>query len=194
MTRTGQLPNLLLNAPDGRSRLRHLLDRFDAEYDLILLDTQGSVSPLQDAAVLASNLLISPLPPDMLSAREFTRGTMGMLDRLRPMERLGLFVPPLVAVLNRFDRTRDAAQIAAALRKEFFGDPQGRIRLLSTVIPNLVAYREAARAGRPVHRHESRSPAGRVAPAAAATMLSLAREVLPDWDLDAAPNAEAVPA
>ena len=189
---TGQLPNLLLHAPDGRSRLKYLLDRFDSEYDLILLDTQGSVSALQDAAVLASNLLISPLPPEMLSAREFNRGTMGMLDRLRPMERLGLSVPPLVAVLNRFDRTRDAAQIAAALSEDFFAEAHGRIRLLNTVIPNLVAYREAARAGLPVHRHESRRPSGRVAPAAAETMLSLAREVLPDWDLKATPSTEAV--
>jgi chromosome partitioning related protein ParA len=149
-----------------------------------VLDTQGSLSALQDAAVLAADLLISPLPPEMLSAREFSRGTIGMLDRLRPMERLNVPVPPLVAVLNRIDRTRNAAQIAAALRDEIFTEAQGRIRLLDTVIPNLVAYREAASLGVPVHRHESSRPSGRAAPAALETMLALARELLPASKLE----------
>jgi len=181
---TGQLPNLLLHAPDGRTRLKHLLDGFELQYDFVVVDTQGSLSALQDAAVLAADLLISPLPPEMLSAREFSRGTIGMLERLRPMERLNAPVPPLVAVLNRIDRTRDAAQIAGALRAELFAEAQGRVRLLDTVIPNLVAYREAASLGIPVHRHEAVRPLGRTAPAAFETMRALAREVLPDCGLD----------
>jgi len=183
---TGQLPNLLLHAPDGRTRLRYLLDRLDAGYDVVVVDTQGSLSALQDAAVLAADLLISPLPPEMLSAREFSRGTIGMLERLRPMERLGVPVPPLAAVLNRIDRTRNAAQIATALRDELFTAAQDRIRLLETAIPNLVAYREAACLGIPVHRHESSRPPGRTAPAALETMLALARELLPGCVLDLA--------
>jgi len=190
---TGQLPNLLLHAPDGRTRLKHLLDCFEREYDLVVLDTQGSVSALQDAAVLAADLLISPLPPEMLSAREFGRGTVQMLERLRPMARLGVPVPPLFAVLNRVDRTRDAAHIAAALREEIFAQAEGRIRLLDTVIPNLVAYREAARLGVPVHRHEPTQPSGRSAPAALDTMLALGREVLPGWQLHCGRRKEAVP-
>jgi len=181
---TGQLPNLLLHAPDGRTRLRHLLDQIDTPYDVVILDTQGSLGVLQDAAVLASDLLISPLPPEMLSAREFSRGTLDMLERLRPMSQLGLPVPPLVAVLNRIDRTRNALQIAAALRDELFTASKDRIRLLETVIPNLVAYREAACLGVPVHRHESTRPVGRTAPAARETMLALAHELLPDRAAD----------
>lgn len=174
-----ELPNLLLHAPDGRTKLRHLLGHFDREYDLIVIDTQGSLSALQDAAVLAADLLLSPLPPEMLSAREFSRGTLGMLERLRPMERLGIAVPPLRAVLNRVDRTRDAAQIAAALGEALFAEGDGSVQLLDTVIPNLVAYREAARLRVPVHRHESSRPPGRQAAAARDTILALAREVLP---------------
>ncbi len=183
---TGQLANLLLHAPDGRTRLRHLLDQLDTPYDLVILDTQGSLGVLQDAAVLASDLLVSPLPPEMLSAREFSRGTVSMLGRLRPMSQLGLSVPPLVAVLNRIDRTRNAAQIAAALRDELFATSKDRIGLLNTMIPNLVAYREAASIGVPVHRHEPIRPPGRTAPAARETMLALAQEILPDRVFDVA--------
>jgi chromosome partitioning related protein ParA len=189
---TGQLPNLLLHAPDGRTRLKHLLERLGAEYDLTIIDTQGALSALQDAAVLAADLLVSPLPPEMLSAREFTRGTIRMLERLQPMERLGLSVPPLVAVLNRIDRTRNAAQIAAALRDELFVDAACSIRLSETVIPNLVAYREAASLGIPVHRHEALRPLARKTPAALETMLDLAQELLPDCPLDGAPVDAAV--
>jgi len=149
----GQLPNVLLHAPDGRLRLKYLLEAFEPDYDLILLDTQGSLSALQDSAVLAADLLLAPLAPELLSAREFSRGTLGMLDRLAPMERVGSPAPPLLAVINRLDRTRDARAIASALREEVFAE-RNEIRLLETVIPNLVAYREAARGGLPVHRHE----------------------------------------
>lgn len=180
---SGQLPNLLLHAPDGRTRLRYLLERFDVIYDLIIIDTPGSLSALQDAAVLAADLLVSPLPPEMLSAREFSRGTMSMLERLRPMQRVGIPVPPLAALLNRLDRTRDAAEIGAALRQELFARAELDVRLLETAIPNLVAYREAARLGIPVHRHESRRLAGRAVPGPGDTMRSLARELLPDWSL-----------
>ena len=175
---TGQLPNLLLHAPDGRTRLRHLLDRFDDKYDVVVIDTPGSLSALQDAAVLAADLLLSPLPPEMLSAREFSRGTIAMLERLRPMERMRIPVPPLAAVLNRIDRTRNAAEIAAAVRNELFRSAASQIRLLDTEIPNLVAYREAAALGIPVHRHEPRRPAGRTSPAALETMEALVTELL----------------
>jgi len=180
----GQLPNVLLHAPDGRLRLKYLLGTFDTEYDFILLDTQGSLSALQDCAVLAADLLLAPLAPELLSAREFSRGTLAMLDRLEPMGRAGSPVPPLVAVINRLDRTRDARAIASTLREEIFAKQESRIRLLQTAIPNLVAYREAARLGIPAHRHEPKRPARRTAPAARDTMIALARELLPDWRLD----------
>lgn len=182
---TGQLPNLLLHAPDGRTRLKHSLAHFDSAYDFVVLDTPGSLSALQDAAVLAGDLLIAPVPPEMLSAREFSRGTRSLLRRLEPMARLQLPVPPLVAVLNRIDRTRNAKDIAAALRAQFAEEPGESIRLLDTVIPNAVAYREAATLGVPVHRHECVRPTGRVNPSALETLCGFVSEVFPTLPLDA---------
>ena len=180
----GQLPNALLHAPDGRLRLKYSLEAFETDYDLILIDTQGSLSALQDCAVLAADLLLAPLAPELLSAREFSRGTLAMLDRLEPLGCAGSPVPPLAAVINRLDRTRDARTIASTLREGIFVKQVKRIRLLQTVIPNLVAYREAARLGIPAHRHEPKRPAGRTAPAARDTMTALARELLQDIGLD----------
>lgn len=172
----GALQNWILHTPDGRVRLKHLLAKFDETYDIILIDTQGAVGPLQDAAVLAADLLLSPIPPEILSAREFTRGTLGMLERLQPMRYLGASVGQLYGVIYRIDRTIDAERIEQELRRESSAD-QEQIRIMETVIPAMVAYRESATAQIPVHRWEVKRTGP--TPSARDTMLTLVRELFP---------------
>ncbi|EGH33577.1 chromosome partitioning related protein, partial [Pseudomonas syringae pv. japonica str. M301072] len=114
-----QLISLLLQAADGRLRLASLLKAFEGQFDLILIDTQGARSVMLEMVVLASDLAVSPLPPNMLSAREFNRGTLQMLDGLRPYSRLGLHVPQIKVVVNCLDQTVDARQIHDAIRVTF---------------------------------------------------------------------------
>jgi len=90
----GQLTTLLLHAPDGRFRLRHLLERFRPHYDVMLIDTQGARSVLLEMAILAADRLLSPITPEMLAAREFRRGTLKLLKDLAPYQRLGITPPP----------------------------------------------------------------------------------------------------
>lgn len=173
----GKLENWLLHAPDGRIRLRYLLANLDEVYDVILIDTQGAIGVLQDAAVLAADFLVSPIPPEILSAREFSRGTIAMIERLRPMVNMGAPVGPLRGLIYRQDRTVDARLIAQQLKRETFGPSKGAITILDTVIPNTVAYREAATKRIPVHRWETQRPG----PTASAqeTMLALVHELFP---------------
>lgn len=177
----GRLQDWILHTPDGRVRLRHTLEQVDF-YDVTIIDTQGAVGPLQDAAVCAAQVLLSPIPPEILSAREFARGTLGMLERLRPMQFLGAPLGPLYGVINRMDRAGEAGRIAAELQRESFAPSRGAIRILDTVIPSTVAYREAATARMPIHRYEPRrrgpTPSGRD------VMLSLVRELLPHLSID----------
>ncbi len=149
----GKLPDWILHAPDGRFRLKRLLKRLEA-YEFILIDTQGAAGPLQDTAVLAADLLISPIPPELLSAREFARGTIGMIERLSRMEDMGFPLGNLYGLIYRMDRTADARATAEALRAMSYGPSRGRIMILEAVIPATVAYREAASAQQPVHRFE----------------------------------------
>ena len=85
----GALQNWILHTPDGRVRLKHLLNRFDDNYDFVLIDTQGAVGPLQDAAVLAADMLLSPIPPEILSARDYnkleeeSRKTIGIIQKIK---------------------------------------------------------------------------------------------------------------
>lgn len=66
---------------DGRERLKRAVDGLEG-YDFIVIDTQGADGPIQDIGVLAADLLLSPIYPEALTAREFLRGTMNILNRL----------------------------------------------------------------------------------------------------------------
>lgn len=176
----GQLSSLLLHAPDGRLRLRHLLPTFQAHYDLLLIDTQGARSVLLEMALLASDLALSPVTPEILAARELRRGTLQLLDDIAPYRQLGIQPPPLHLLINRVHPvSADARQIQQALRQVFGGT--GGIQVLHTAVPAIDAYPRAATRQLPVHWLEFRKPSGRVAPAALETMRALACELFPAW-------------
>lgn len=174
----GNLPHWLLNRIDRGFRLRFALQSpavVDA-YDCVLIDTQGAVGPLQDAAVLAADILISPITPEILSAREFKDGTMELLERLEPGGALGASLGPMKAVIYRQDRTADARVIASGIREDFI-KLKGRVSVLDTVVPHAKAYKEAATLRLPVHRHERKRDG--VMPSACAVMHQLAWELIP---------------
>ena len=173
---SNKLRDWIRDTPDGRVRLKYLLGKPGLGYDFVLIDTQGAVGPLQDAAVVAADLLLSPIPPEILSAREFMRGTVAMIKNLQPMARMGTPIGPLFGVIYRMDRTLDAKQIAQELRDTPFKAGKGAITLLETVIPSAVVYREAATHKIPVHKLERKGATHN----AKATMLALAHELIPN--------------
>lgn len=179
----GQLNTLLLHAPDGRLRLRHLLPLFQDHYDLMLIDTQGARSVLLEMAVLASDLALSPVTPEILAARELHRGTLQLLRDIAPFRQWGIDTPPLQLLLNRVPAVSKSARlIQQALRQIYQNEPG--VRVLTTGIPAIETYLRAASLGSPVHRVEVRRPVGRIAPAALETMRALACELLPEWQAE----------
>jgi chromosome partitioning related protein ParA len=159
------LQHWLHGRPDARTRLSRALQNpcVLEHYDYVLIDTQGAIGPLQTAAAFAADTLISPLPPDTPSVREFRSGTLRVLQRLEhddsePRAELA----PIQAVICKFDYTRNARQLLHELRAEF--DAGDRVTILDTVIPNAVAYKDAFTARRPVHQISrqggSRFPSG----------------------------------
>lgn len=176
----GQLNTLLLHAPDGRLRLRNLLPVFHPHYDLLLIDTQGARSVLLEMAVLASDLALSPVTPEILAAREFRRGTLQLMQDIAPYQRLGIEPPPLHLLINRVHPiSSNARVIQQALRDLFANEPD--IVALKASIPAIEAYPRASTLALPVHRVEYRRPRGRITPAAFDTMRALACELLPTW-------------
>jgi chromosome partitioning related protein ParA len=125
---------------------------------------------------MAADILVSPITPEILSAREFKDGTMELLERLEPGSALGATLGPVKAVIYRQDRTVDARLIASGIREDF-ARFKGRVSVLDTVVPHAKAYKEAATLRVPVHRHERRH-AG-VMPSASAVMHQLVWELIP---------------
>ncbi|VVN70358.1 ParA family protein [Pseudomonas fluorescens] len=175
----GRLTTLLLHAPDGRLRLRNVLDHFRPRYDL-LIDTQGARSVLLEMAILASDLALSSITPEMLAARELRRGTLKLLNQLEPFRHLGMSLPSLRLLLNEVNAIRIGTRIIIrGLRETFTG--AANISVLDTVVPDAVAYLNAASLGLPVHRIETRRSRNRRSPSALETMQAMAIELFPEW-------------
>lgn len=181
----GSLQTWLATRIDRAVRIKLALrnPQINERYDVVLIDTQGAVGHLQDAAVLASDILISPVSPDILSAREFTSGTQDLLDRLEPSSALGITVPAMRAVIYRLEHTNDSRTIARVIREKFVS-LRGRVSVLNAAVPHAVAYRKAATAQIPVHWLDPLR-AGRI-------MHALLWELIPSLDGCCAANCEGV--
>ena len=176
----GELNTMLLHAPDGRLRLRHLLPALAPMYDLVLIDTQGARSVLLEMAVLASDKALSPVTPEILAARELQRGTLQLIDEIAPYRHLGIVPPALQLLINRVHPVSSNAKLIKQALHEMFEGHAG-VHVLNTDVPAIEAYPRASTRGLPVHRIEYRQPHGRVAPAALDTMQALAGELFPEW-------------
>ncbi|CAK7032456.1 ParA family protein [Saezia sanguinis] len=179
--RDGQLGTMLLHAPDGRFRLRNLLPVFEANYDLLLIDTQGARSVMLEMAVIASNRLISPVTPEALAAREFKRGTLQLIEDIAPYKRLGIEIPVIDMLINRVPTVSSNARLIQQTLREVFGSADG-IRVLHTTIPAIEAYQHSSTLKMPVHRYERFKPVKRTAPAALETIRALTIELFPQWE------------
>lgn len=191
----GCLDIVVANAPEGTLQdwLAQRIDRairirkavrspyIDEAYDVVLIDTQGAVGHLQDAAVLAADVLLSPVSPDILTAREFTSGTLELLNRLEPSADMGITVPPMKALIYRMERTKDSRDIAKSIRSEYV-NLRARVDVLDATVPHAVAYKQAATAQLPVHWLD---PAR-----GGATMHQLVWELIPSLAGSVAPNCE----
>ena len=175
----GQLNTLLLHAPDGRLRLKNLLHVFETFYDVVLIDTQGARSVIVEMSVLASDMMLSPIPPEMLAARELHRGTLALLQSLAPYEQLGVRPPPARLLLNQVNLSRRDTRLIIQSQSADYVAHNG-VTLCSAVVLDRVAYLNAASLGLPVHRIDYRpSPSGGLS--AAQSMRQLALELFPEW-------------
>lgn len=175
-----QLGTLLLHAADGRLRLRNMLPAFQSHYDLVLIDTQGARSVMLEMAILASDQAISPITPEILSARELQRGTLQLVDEISPYRHLGVQPPVLHLLINRLPAISSNAHLIQQTLRLVFRDRPG-VQILQTELPAIEAFPRSATQGLPVHRLEYRRPSGRQTPSALDIMKSLAIELFPQW-------------
>jgi chromosome partitioning related protein ParA len=174
-----ELQHWLHNQPDRRSRLALALSSpvVTNNYDFVLIDTQGAIGPLQTCSAFAADTLLSPLPPDTASIREFRTGMLQVLHRLEQSEsEPTTALAPIRAVICKFDYSRDAKAILRELQSEFTAND--KVDFIQTVIPDAVAYKEAFSLRVPVHKHNIQG--GRRMPSAYEVMHRIVWDLVPD--------------
>ncbi|MCX8959061.1 ParA family protein [Erwinia psidii] len=183
------LPSAMLHAADGRLRLRNILQHpAFRRYDSIIVDSKGATGVMTELSLLSStgNVMgvVKPILPDV---REFIRGSLHMLSRLKTYENYGIRLPDISILVNCIENTTlDRAAmngLATIIREKHYDasalDNRDVYRLLDTRIEALDIYKLGHVRQQPVHRLEYRTK--RKSPAAAVTLHQLACELFPEW-------------
>ncbi|WP_340621540.1 ParA family protein [Xenorhabdus siamensis] len=183
------LPTAMLHAPDGRLRLRNILQHpLFHQYDVILIDSKGATGVMTELVVLtATQFVLGIIKPILPDVREFLRGTLRMLIRLQSFENYGIQLPLIQILANGIEGTnldRDTLNELTDIIEQQRYDASalgGRCvyQLLNTRIDLLDIYKLGHVRAQPVHRLEYKTP--RKSPAAAQTIHSLACELFPEW-------------
>ncbi len=133
-----------------RIRLAIKNEAVSSKYDVVIIDTQGAVGHLQDAAVNAADMLLIPAKPDIVSAREFISGSQLLIDRHESAGNMGYTIPPMRAVINHYQNTVDSKTITQHIRDQFI-QLSGKVTVMDAMIPAIAAFPKAATAQVPVH-------------------------------------------
>lgn len=122
------------------------------QYDVVLIDTQGASSKLQDAATIAADKMIHPVCPDALTTREFLTATKALLERIATVSPKS---PTVHAVIYKMTNTNNARVMAAAIREQYI-QLRGSVTVVNTVIPQATVFEQAASHKTPVHWIDAR--------------------------------------
>ncbi|MDK2357453.1 ParA family protein [Enterobacter hormaechei] len=180
-----QLKTAMMHAPDGRFRLRNVLQHpLFSQYDVVIIDSQGARSIMLELVLLATNCatlaMIKPVVPDV---REFLRGTIPLMEGLMPYKGLGISLPPVKVLVNCMDYTLLARKALAALTNIIdegsYSSADISVTQLNTKIYDLDVYKFGHSLGQPAHRLEYETE--RRSLPAAQTMHNLACELFPQW-------------
>lgn len=181
-----QLKTAMMHAPDGRIRLRNLLQHsLFTHYDVIIIDSQDARSIMLELVLLATThtavAMVKPVVPDV---REFLRGTVTLMEELLPYRGFGLTLPPMKVLVNCMDYTLLAEEALSALTTIIADGTYSKtdippVTLLETQIYDLEVYKLGHTRGQPAHRLEYQTD--RKSLPAAQTMHGLACELFPEW-------------
>lgn len=138
-------------------RLSWALKNSNLDYDYVLLDSQGAAGVLLDSAAMCADILVSPLEPTTLSAKEFFRGTAQAMDRFRSDPTRPIAQAPLYVVINRQAHTKVARELRDYISEVEYPHSHKFI-VLKNAIPQAKVYQEASAKQFPPHRLEPTRP------------------------------------
>ncbi len=103
---SGIIGSFLRQATNHHAFLSLALETIDDQFDYILIDTMGAQGSIQESVILASDLLISPVLPNLMDVRELMAGLIPRLHAMLPIKPelptiTGKPFPPLKILFNR---------------------------------------------------------------------------------------------
>lgn len=181
------LPTYMLNAADGRVRLRNALSKpLFSHYDVILIDSQGSRSVMSELIILAATgEMIGMVKPVLPDVREFMRGTVALMEELLPYAAFGISLPHIRMLVNCMNYTLLAQSTVEQAENIIINGAYSQhadkisISVLETRIYDLDVYKQGHASGLPVHRLEKKT--SRKSDSAFSSMYKLACELFPEW-------------
>lgn len=108
-----ELASHLNSTADGIIRLSSRLNFIKNNYDVIIIDTIGTVDQTVSMAIMASDIVLSPIEPSMQGSREYLRGTLNNLVKgLHPFLSFGLkLLTQIYTFFNKIDLTNDCKRV-----------------------------------------------------------------------------------
>ena len=141
------------NGSRGRGdhqKIDRMLAPLAADYDCVILDCPPGIDDLTEAVFFASDSLLVPVIPTVVSVREYD----ALADSVREFERKHR--PRSVAVTGFFSKVEERRELHAAFIELF---PEGRADVLHCTVPRASEVAETATRRAPVHTFAPGSPA-----------------------------------
>jgi chromosome partitioning related protein ParA len=154
--------NWLKERSDAFSVFIRLLrsDLIVGHYDYVLIDTQGSVNLIGKSAGVASDVLLSPLPPSQLDVDSFISTAPGIWEEIdRTCEMINRKPPRVCVVYSKANFRLTNDQVMRQCIDPFI-QSSPRMELLNTVIPTSTVYTQATAMRLPVHLVDSSTKLG----------------------------------
>jgi chromosome partitioning protein len=145
------LEHYLVTRTRREDRLKQALEPVQANYDIILIDCPPSLGILTVNALSAADEIIIPMAAEFYALL----GVGLLLDTVAEMQReLNPNLSVTGILPTRMNRTNHAVEVVARAREEL-----ADLRVFATPIPEAVAVRDAAAAGKSLRHYAPKSPA-----------------------------------
>lgn len=149
--RLAHLEHYLVTRTRREDRLKQALEPIKNEYDVILIDCPPSLGILTVNALSAADEILIPMAAEFYALL----GVGLLLDTVAEMQReLNPDLCVTGILPTRVNRTRHATEVVERVRQEL-----DHLRVFPVPIPDAVAVRDAAAAGKPLRRYAPNSPA-----------------------------------
>jgi chromosome partitioning protein len=143
--RVGEMPKIDAFRENNKEEIALKIKEYNQRYDVVVIDSPPSQTPISDMIVLMSNLVIVPLLP---KGEQETNTINQLVRKIKSLEAAKEKKIPVYFVINEFDARTSLHRNFAETMEKTFGD-----RLLSSKLHNRVAYAEVTHEGKGVFEH-----------------------------------------